>query len=88
MSKTNHQRNFKDEKDPKRYSKLVFKGGELTYSELSDKFICAKGPIFEFTNGHRGHAKNKRGMKKFVNSRIRFNENQALKKIVGEFYSE
>ena len=36
----------------------------------------------DFTNGHRGMAKAVRGAKKFVRTRIRFAENQQLKKEV------
>ena len=79
--KTNHQRSFKDSKDPKRYSKPVFKAGGIVIAPLSDKSISASGPAFNFHHGHRGHAKAKRGMKKFVRTRIRFNENQATKKL-------
>jgi hypothetical protein len=35
----------------------------------------------DFSNGHRGMAKAVKGAKKFVRSRIRFNENAATKKL-------
>lgn len=35
----------------------------------------------DFTNGNRGMAKSVRGAKKFVRSRLRFHENQAVREL-------
>jgi hypothetical protein len=84
--KTNHQRGFKDSKDPGRYAYSP-PGGTGKYSEIADKAIgaCWGG---DNSNGHRGYAKAKRGGKKFVNSRIRFHENQAVNRIAGNLENE
>lgn len=50
-------------------------------SELADKHISA-GIGNDYVNGHRGMAKDVRGAKKFVRTRIRFHENATTKKIV------
>ena len=49
-------------------------------SEFADKVIGA-GIGNSFCNGNRGMAKSVKGAKKFVRSRIRFHEKQALHKI-------
>lgn len=54
MPKTNHNRNFVDERD---------------YSV----------PPGDWTCGKHGAARNKRGLKKYKNSRARFKQNQQLK---------
>lgn len=50
-------------------------------SSLADRTIGASIGN-DFTNGHRGMAKAVRGAKKFVRSRIRFHENNAVKKML------
>ena len=52
-------------------------------SKIADKVIGASIGN-DFTNGHRGMAKAVKGAKKFVNSRMRFHENSATKKLVQE----
>lgn len=49
-------------------------------SELADKVIGASIGN-DFSNGHRGMAKAVRGAKKFVRSRIRFQEKMAVHKL-------
>ncbi|MGE0500055.1 MAG: hypothetical protein AB7I79_00210 [Rhizobiaceae bacterium] len=39
---------------------------------------------FDFSNGNRGMAKSVRGAKKFVNSRFRFHENAATRRLIVE----
>lgn len=65
--------------DSERYSFSPM-GGTGRHSELADVSIgaCWGG---DNSNGHRGYAKAKRGGKKFVNSRIRFHEKAAVKRI-------
>lgn len=41
----------------------------------------------DFTNGIRGYSKARRGVKKFINSRIRFHENQVTKKLMQDYES-
>lgn len=80
--KTNHQRNFKD----KRASRSVFSNytvfSESVSLHLADKSISANVCCGDHTNGKRGIAKDRKGAKKFINSRFRFHENMALKKLV------
>lgn len=52
-------------------------------SKIADKSIGASISN-DFTNGHKGMAKAVKGAKKFVNSRVRFHENSATKKLVQE----
>lgn len=54
-------------------------------SELADKSIGA-GIGNDFTNGHRGMARSVKGAKKYVNSRIRFHENLATKKMISDIF--
>lgn len=49
-------------------------------SQLADKLIGASIGN-DFSNGHRGMAKSVAGAKKFVRTRIRFQENAATKKL-------
>lgn len=49
-------------------------------SEYADCSVNNKSIGNDFTNGRRGMAKAVRGAKKFVRSRIRFAENQQLRK--------
>lgn len=82
--KTNHQRNFKDTRDPRAVYNSYTVGGSHQFLELSDRFVAASATCGDHTNGKRGIAKDLRGAKKYVNSRTRFHENGALKKIVNE----
>ena len=80
--KTNHQRGFKDKRDSRAVFNSYIAGGNWVHSELADRFIAASATCGDHTNGKRGIAKDVRGAKKFVNSRLRFHENAALKKLV------
>jgi len=73
--KTNHRRGSKD--SPQRY-----KGGALFQrtSALSDTAVSARAD-FDFSNGNRGMAKSVRGAKKYVNTRFRFHENAATRRL-------
>lgn len=72
---------FKDNKDPRRYSKLCGTNSVGVVGEFSNKLIAASVLGTDFSNGHRGYAKAIRGMKKFVRTRTRFHENAATKKL-------
>lgn len=80
--KTNHQRNFCDQ----RSSRAVFESyvvfSDSRRLELSDKVVSASATSGDHTNGKRGIARDRKGAKKFLNSRQRFHENAALKKLV------
>lgn len=82
--KTNHQRNFKDQKDHNFVFNSYIVYGKAVRLELSDKSVAAGVCCGDHTNGKRGIAKDKKGAKKFIRSRTRFNENAALQKIVRE----
>lgn len=82
--KTNHQRNFKDKKDHNSVFNSYIVYGKIVRLELSDKTVSAGVCCGDHTNGKRGIAKDKKGAKKFIRSRTRFNENAALQKIVRE----
>ncbi len=59
--------------------------GTMAFAEVGDrKAICPKHPGLEHSNGRRGDARALRGMKKFVRSRRRRAEENALAKIVSE----
>lgn len=76
--KTNHQRGFVAKKH-------TYSGGFGTgvTASLSDKRIGASIG-YDFTDGHRGMAKAKRGAKKFVRTRTRFHENAATERLARE----
>lgn len=76
--KTNHRRGYKAETHPKKGGTRFQKKGVL-----SDAAPVAMSD-FESSNGNRGMAKQVRGAKKFVNSRFRFHENAATKKLADE----
>lgn len=84
--KTNHQRGYKDKRSSRQvYSKYFVGGGETVKSTLSDRSVSAIAVTCgDHTNAKRGIAKDKRGAKKYVNSRIRFHENAAVKKLAEE----
>lgn len=77
--KKNHRRGFAAQKDSERYAGSPV-GRMSRTSELADRSVVA-GWGGDNSNGHRGYAKAKRGGKKFVNSRIRFHEKAALRKL-------
>ncbi len=74
--KTNHRRGFvaKTHRNS---------GGFATGSiaPISQRSIGSRSIGRDFTNGHRGMAKAKRGAKKFVRSRTRFHDNTATRKL-------
>lgn len=80
--KTNHNRGFKDDKAPRAvYSRyIVF--GQCVSLPLSDRSVSAHATCGDHTNGKRGIARDRRGAKKYINSRSRFHENAALKRLV------
>jgi hypothetical protein len=87
--KTNHQRQYKSTHDPRAVFTSYYVGGNSRRLELSGRKVSACATCGDHTNGKRGIAKDKRGAKKFVNSRARFHERQALAKIVrrGEMFN-
>lgn len=76
--KTNHRRGFVANTARQKGGTAFHKTGEL-----SDVSISARAD-WDFSNGNRGMAKSVRGAKKFVNSRIRFHENAAIRKLAEE----
>jgi hypothetical protein len=76
--KTNHPHGFTANTPRK-------KGGTSFHKEgvISDVTPSAMAE-FDSSNGHRGMAKSVRGAKKFVNSRFRFHENAATRRLVQE----
>ena len=77
MSHTNHKR-LKDKvrRDGNRY-KASPPDGAGQKSAYSDVLVTT-GFGYENSNGHRGYAKAKRGAKKFVRTRIRFQDQQTV----------
>lgn len=61
-------------------------GWEAT-APLSDRKIAATIGN-DFSNGNRGMAKAVRGAKKYVRSRVRFHENQAVRKMMRDGFEE
>lgn len=59
----------------------------LRKSKFSDKIIGASVGA-SFSKGNRGMAKDVRGAKKFIRSRVRFHEQQKLNKIKREYSEE
>ena len=59
-----------------------YKGGTVFHKEgeLSGVSIDARAD-WDFSNGNRGMAKSVRGAKKYVNSRFRFHENAATRRL-------
>ncbi|WP_439815515.1 hypothetical protein [Zavarzinia sp. CC-PAN008] len=80
--KTNHQRGFKAVPDKVSYSRV---GDTRRASSFADVSVQAKHTGAESEREKRRGAK---GAKKFVNSRIRFHENAALKQAVAASSSE
>lgn len=88
--KTNHQRGFKDTRNPRAvYSHYYVGGGELTKLPLSDRMVGAKSVTCgDHTNAKRGIAKDRRGAKKYVVTRTRFHENAATRRLAQECIDE
>ena len=82
VMKTNYQRRFKDDKDPRVVFSRYYVGGNVRRLELSDREVWACATSTSHTNGKRGIARDKRGAKKFVASRARFHESRALARLV------
>lgn len=77
MSHTNHRRlKDKPRRDAARY-KASPPGGAGQISVYSDVLVGTEFG-YENSNGHRGYAKAKRGAKKFVRTRIRFQDQQTV----------
>lgn len=81
--KTNHQRGFKSNKDPRAVYSRYFVHSDKRVLE-NGHVICAGVTSGDHTNGKRGIAKDRRGAKKFINSRVRFHENAILKRKLKE----
>jgi hypothetical protein len=86
--KTNHQRNFKDNSDPNSVFSSYFVFSEGRVLPLSDKSIGVDVTCGDHTKGKRGIAKDRRGAKKFLNSRSRFHENAATKRLAAHYERE
>lgn len=80
--KTNHQRNFRENTDPNYvFCKYIAYSARVRLA-MSDRIVSAGVTVSGHTNGKRGIAKDRRGAKKYINSRARFHENAALKRLV------
>jgi hypothetical protein len=79
--KTNHQRSFKETRDPNAVYGDYVVFGESRSLPLSDHSVGAFVSCGDHTNGKRGIAKDRKGAKKFLNSRTRFHENGATKRL-------
>lgn len=73
--KTNHRRKFID----KQFDHTKFHN--QTRSDKDFGIIITGYVTPNFTNGHRGEAKAKRGMKHYLNSRIRSKQKEYIKDI-------
>ena len=82
--KTNHHRGFKDTRNPNAVydNYIVFEGHRA--SNICDKIVGAHTTCGDHTNGKRGIAKDRRGAKKYINSRFRFHENNATRRLVSQ----
>lgn len=80
--KTNHKRGFKDDKAPRAVFSRYIVFGQCVALPLSDRSVSASVTCGDHTNGKRGIARDRRGAKKYINSRSRFHENAALKRLV------
>jgi hypothetical protein len=79
--KTNHQRGFKSDRGPRAVFRKYTVFGETYDLPLSDHSVSALVTCGDHTNGKRGIAKDRRGAKKYLNSRTRFHENGATKRL-------
>lgn len=86
--KTNHNRQFKDTRAPRAIFAKYIPYSEARFLPLSGKMIAAGCTSGDHTNGKRGIAKDRRGAKRYLNSRTRCNENMALQKIVKNYCEE
>lgn len=82
--KTNHNRNFKENRDPNAVFNSYNVFGQTVQLTLSDRAVGAGVSCGDHVNGKRGIAKDRRGAKKFINSRSRFHEGMALNRLVKE----
>lgn len=82
--KTNHRRNFVDTYHDYSAGPMRIRNPAVR-CEISGVAVQPKHIGFDFSNGHRGKAKSKRGMKKFVRTRVRFHENTATKKLANDY---
>lgn len=82
--KTNHQRDFKDTRNPKQYKMKYLVGGSINKSDLADRTIsaCAYVGDTEYVSAKKRTRKNVAGAKKFVRTRTRFHENAATDKLM------
>ena len=80
--KTNHRRGFKA-------AAHRYKGGTAfgKRSAIADVSIGARAE-WDFNDGHRGMAASVAGAKKFVNSRFRFHEKAATRRLAAEQETE
>ncbi len=85
--KTNHQRNFKDNRNSKSYKEKYVIGGSTHVSLLADRTISAAAYVgeIEFLSAKKRARKAKAGAKKFVRTRARFHENAAVKKLANDY---
>lgn len=77
--KTNHRRKYVD--PGYGYNGYII-GSFRGKTPLSDHHVGACATCGDHSNGKHGIAKDRKGAKKFVASRTRFHENQALKQLV------
>lgn len=89
--KTNHRRNFVESRK-NRHNTLIYtwrNGCGMREVEVGDsKLIGADWIGWDHSNGHRGTARAKAGAKKFIRTRLRFNENNNLRKIIRDGFVE
>ena len=87
--KTNHQRGFVEKMSryvgPSRDGSggRAYKGFTAK-SILADVGMAASANVHDTTNGKHGVARNIRGAKRFVRSRVRFHENQTTRELAKE----
>lgn len=79
--KTNHQRGFKDSRGPKQVFGKYYTFSNTRINPISGVAVGACSTCGDHTNGKHGIAKDRKGAKKYINSRSRFHENAALKLI-------
>lgn len=91
--KTNHQRGFKEK--PTRYVGKSRNGdtkqGYTHFrqrSTLTGEVVSATAKVHDTVNGKHGVARNIRGAKKFIRSRIRVRENRETRRLLQEALDE
>ena len=82
--KTNHQRGFKDTRDSRSVYNDYIVFSETRRLPISGKILVVSVTCGDHINAKRGIAKDRRGAKKFVNSRTRFHEDSMLRRQVKE----